>query len=195
MNGLTKIISLHTEKREMEHSIITLKDKKFRTYLDEEKIQNAVKSLGATINRDYLGKNPLFICVLSGSFMFTSDLVKHFTSECEITFVRLSSYEGTKSTGDIKTVLGIVETIENRDVIIVEDIVDTGNTLSMFLPAIQKLNPLSIKTAALLVKPDTLKEKIKVDYRCFDIPNDFIVGYGLDYDGLGRNLRDIYVLC
>ncbi len=195
MNGLTKIISLHTEKREMEHSIITLKDKKFRTYLDEEKIQNAVKSLGATINRDYLGKNPLFICVLSGSFMFTSDLVKHFTSECEITFVRLSSYEGTQSTGDIKTVLGIVETIENRDVIIVEDIVDTGNTLSMFLPAIQKLNPLSIKTAALLVKPDTLKEKIKVDYRCFDIPNDFIVGYGLDYDGLGRNLRDIYVLC
>lgn len=195
MNGLTKIISLHTEKREMEHSIITLKDKKFRTYLDEEKIQKAVKSLGATINRDYLGKNPLFICVLSGSFMFTSDLVKHFTSECEITFVRLSSYEGTQSTGDIKTVLGIVETIENRDVIIVEDIVDTGNTLSMFLPAIQKLNPLSIKTAALLVKPDTLKEKIKVDYRCFDIPNDFIVGYGLDYDGLGRNLRDIYVLC
>lgn len=179
----------------MEHSIITLKDKKFRTYLDEEKIQTAVKSLGATINRDYLGKNPLFICVLSGSFMFTSDLVKHFTSECEITFVRLSSYEGTQSTGDIKTVLGIVETIEKRDVIIVEDIVDTGNTLSMFLPAIQNLKPLSIKTAALLVKPDTLKEKIKVDYRCFDIPNDFIVGYGLDYDGLGRNLRDIYVLC
>jgi hypoxanthine phosphoribosyltransferase len=122
-------------------------------------------------------------------------LVKNFTGECEITFVRLSSYHGTETTGNVKTLMGMVETIENRDIIIVEDIVDTGNTLSKFLPEIEKLQPKSIKIVALLVKPDTLKDKVKVDYRCFDIPNDFIVGYGLDYDGLGRNLRDIYVIC
>ena len=179
----------------MEQAIVTLKDKKFRTYLDEQKIQEAVGQIGRTIDQDYIGKNPLFVCILSGSFMFTSDLVKNFTGECEITFVRLSSYHGTETTGNVKTLMGMVESIENRDIIIVEDIVDTGNTLSKFLPEIEKLQPKSIKIVALLVKPDTLKDKVKVDYRCFDIPNDFIVGYGLDYDGLGRNLRDIYVIC
>ncbi len=179
----------------MEQAIVTLKDKKFRTYLDEQKIQEAVGQIGRKIDQDYIGKNPLFVCILSGSFMFTSDLVKNFTGECEITFVRLSSYHGTETTGNVKTLMGIVESIENRDIIIVEDIVDTGNTLSKFLPEIEKLQPKSIKIVALLVKPDTLKDKVKVDYRCFDIPNDFIVGYGLDYDGLGRNLRDIYVIC
>jgi hypoxanthine phosphoribosyltransferase len=179
----------------MEQAIVTLKDKKFRTYLDEQKIQEAVGQIGRKIDQDYIGKNPLFVCILSGSFMFTSDLVKNFTGECEITFVRLSSYHGTETTGNVKTLMGMVETIENRDIIIVEDIVDTGNTLSKFLPEIEKLQPKSIKIVALLVKPDTLKDKVKVDYRCFDIPNDFIVGYGLDYDGLGRNLRDIYVIC
>ena len=179
----------------MEQAIVTLKDKKFRTYLDEQKIQEAVCQIGRKIDQDYIGKNPLFVCILSGSFMFTSDLVKNFTGECEITFVRLSSYHGTETTGNVKTLMGMVESIENRDIIIVEDIVDTGNTLSKFLPEIEKLQPKSIKIVALLVKPDTLKDKVKVDYRCFDIPNDFIVGYGLDYDGLGRNLRDIYVIC
>jgi hypoxanthine phosphoribosyltransferase len=179
----------------MEQAIVTLKDKKFRTYLDEQKIQEAVGQIGRKIDQDYIGKNPLFVCILSGSFMFTSDLVKNFTGECEITFVRLSSYHGTETTGNVKTLMGMVESIENRDIIIVEDIVDTGNTLSKFLPEIEKLQPKSIKIVALLVKPDTLKDKVKVDYRCFDIPNDFIVGYGLDYDGLGRNLRDIYVIC
>ncbi len=179
----------------MEQATITLKDKKFRTYLDERKIQEAVQRIGRKIDQDYVGKNPLFVCILSGSFMFTSDLVKHFTGECEITFVRLSSYHGTQTTGNVKTLLGIIETIEARDIIIVEDIVDTGNTLAKFLPEIENLKPKSIKIAALLVKPETLKEKIKIDYTCFDIPNDFIVGYGLDYDGLGRNLRDIYVIC
>ena len=179
----------------MEQAIVTLKDKKFRTYLDEQKIQEAVGQIGRKIDQDYIGKNPLFVCILSGSFMFTSDLVKNFTGECEITFVRLSSYHGTETTGNVKTLMGMVESIENRDIIIVEDIVDTGNTLSKFLPEIEKLQPKSIKIVALLVKPDTLKDKVKVDYLCFDIPNDFIVGYGLDYDGLGRNLRDIYVIC
>jgi len=127
--------------------------------------------------------------------MFTSDLVKNFTGECEITFVRLSSYNGTESSGSIKTLLGLVETIEDRDIIIVEDIVDTGNTLSKFIPEIEKLKPKSLKIASLLVKPETLKGKVDVHYRCFDIPNDFIVGYGLDYEGFGRNLRDIYVIC
>lgn len=173
---------------------IKLKDKTFVPYLDAQKIQEEVKKIATQINTDYHDKNPVFLCILSGSFMFCSDLVKNFCGDCEITFVRMSSYEGTQSTGNITTLMGIVEDIKDRHVIIIEDIVDTGNTLSKFIPEALSLQPASLKVCSLLVKPEALQDKVKVDYVGFSIPNDFIVGYGLDYDGLGRNLQDIYVI-
>jgi hypoxanthine phosphoribosyltransferase len=173
---------------------IKLKDKTFVPYLDAQKIQEEVKKIATQINTDYHDKNPVFLCILSGSFMFCSDLVKNFCGDCEITFVRMSSYEGTQSTGNITTLMGIVEDIKDRHVIIIEDIVDTGNTLSKFIPEALSLKPASLKVCSLLVKPEALQDKVKVDYVGFSIPNDFIVGYGLDYDGLGRNMQDIYVI-
>ena len=173
---------------------IQLKDKTFIPYLSADKIQETVKKMASEINLEYHDKKPLFVCILSGSFMFCSDLVKNFCGDCEITFVRLSSYEGTQSTGNITTLMGMVEEIKDRHVIIVEDIVDTGNTLSKFLPEVKSLAPASLKVCSLLVKPEALQDKVKVDFTGFSIPNDFIVGYGLDYDGLGRNLQAIYVI-
>ncbi|MEI6311989.1 MAG: hypoxanthine phosphoribosyltransferase [Bacteroidota bacterium] len=173
---------------------IQLKDKTFIPYLNTQQIHETVKRLASQINEEYHDKKPLFVCILSGSFMFCSDLVKNFCGDCEITFVRLSSYSGTQSTGNITTLMGMVESLTDRHVIIVEDIVDTGNTLSKFLPEVQALQPASLKVCSLLVKPDALQDRIKVDFIGFSIPNDFIVGYGLDYDGLGRNLQEIYVI-
>ncbi len=173
---------------------IRLGDKTFIPYITEEKIRAAVKNVAGQINSDLEGKHPLFLVVLNGSFLFAADLVRDVKLECEISFVKLASYHGTESSGKIKELVGLNEDIAGRDVIIVEDIVDTGNTIVHIVDQLKKLAPASVRIATLLFKPEAYKKDIPVDYRGLEIPNAFIVGYGLDYNGLGRNLRDIYVI-
>lgn len=174
---------------------IQLHDRYFAPYLDADKIQAAVKRLAGEINRDYATARPVFLSVLNGSFMFTADLLKHVTVPCEVSFIKLASYHGTQSTGNVKTLLGLDINLDGRPVIVLEDIVDTGKTLHEFLPVLRAHGASNIEVASLLVKPDALKYKdISVKYQGISIPNDFIVGYGLDYNGLGRNLQDIYVV-
>ena len=173
---------------------IKVHDKHFETYLSVEKIDEQIKRVAAEINKDYQGKTPLFVAVLNGCFMFASDLFKELTIEAEICFVKLASYEGIKSTGKVVTTIGLDATIKDRDIILLEDIVDTGKTLFEFLPQIKDQNPSSLKVATLLYKPEALQHPIKLDYVGFEVPNKFLLGYGLDYDGLGRNLKEIYQL-
>jgi len=173
---------------------VKLKDKTFRTYLQEEEILRRVKAVADEINRDMEGKNPLLIAVLNGSFIFAADLMREITIPCEISFVKLASYQGTTSTGEIKEVVGLNEDIAGRPVIIVEDIVDTGRTMRSMLDTLGTRNPASIDICTLLLKPGKLEEQLDIKYVAFEIPNDFIVGYGLDYDQQGRQLRDIYTL-
>lgn len=175
-------------------AIINVHDKKFETYLSDEKIQQRVKEIAADINKDYSGKKPLFIAILNGSFMFASDLFKELTIEAELCFIKLASYKGMKSSGKVVTSIGLEEDIFGKDVIIVEDIVDTGKTLHRFLPKLLHQQPRSLKIVTLLHKADATKFPIDLDYIGFVIPDKFVVGYGLDYDGLGRNLREIYQL-
>jgi len=174
---------------------ITLKDKQFKPYLSAEEIRQSAAQLGAQLSKDYEGKHPLFVCVLNGSFIFAADLLRYFNGACDIAFVKLKSYSGMQSSGQLQVVLDIQENMSGRDVVIIEDIVDTGHTLSKFLPIMQTRNPASLKVVSLLVKPDALQGRVVVDYVGMNIPNDFIVGYGLDYDGEGRHLPDIYVVC
>lgn len=174
---------------------VQVKDKVFKPYLTEQQILAKIDELAARINRDLEGQNPLFICVLNGAFMFASDLMKKVHIDCEIAFIRLKSYEGTSSTGVTKEILGLVDNIEGRTVVLIEDIVDTGRTLVKLYESLHKMNPKSISTAVLLFKPEAVECDVTLDYVAFEIPNDFIVGYGLDYDGYGRNLNDIYVIC
>ncbi len=174
---------------------IQVKDKTFRPYLSSKRIQERVANLADQINRDYAGKNPLLLCVLNGAFMFAADLMKKLTIDCEISFIRVKSYEGIHSTGELKEVIGLNEVIAGRDVILIEDIVDTGHTLSMLIKELSSHQPESLRTAVLLYKPEAVTADLSLDYVAFEIPNDFIVGYGLDYDGNGRNLNDIYVIC
>ena len=173
---------------------IQLGDKTFVPYLTEDKIHSAVRKVAGMINADLAGKKPLFIVVLNGSFLFAADLVREFNGECEVSFMKLASYHGTQSGGTIKELVGLNESIEGRDIVVVEDIVDTGNTIVHISEQLKTKNPASVRIATLLFKPEAYKKEIKIDYRGIEIPNDFIVGYGLDYDGLGRNLRDIYVI-
>lgn len=175
-------------------ALIQVHDKKFTPYLSEQVIHEKLAVLGAQLNNDYAGKRPLFIAVLNGSFMFAADLFKYLSIDAEICFIKLASYKGTKSSGHVITAIGLDTDITGRDVIIVEDIIDTGKTLSQFLPQIINQQPASLKTAVLLHKPEATKFPIQIDYCCFSIPDKFVVGYGLDYDGLGRNLREIYQL-
>ncbi len=175
-------------------SVIHLIDKKFTPYLAVAQIDEQVKRLGAELNKDYDGKKPLFIAILNGSFMFASDLFKELTIECEICFIKLASYKGTKSTGQVITSIGLDATLTDRHVIIIEDIVDTGKTLSQFLPQLINQQPSSLKIAALLHKPEALSHPLTIDYLGFNVPNKFLLGYGLDYDGFGRNLKEIYTL-
>lgn len=178
----------------MDNHIIQIKDKRFAVSIAEENILKEVDRVAAEINRDLRDKNPLFLSVLNGSFMFTADLMKRITIPCEISFVKLASYQGVSSTGTIKEVIGINEDISGRTVVIVEDIVDTGLTMQRLLETLGTRGPKEIRIATLLLKPDKLKVNLHIDYAAMRIPNDFIVGYGLDYDGLGRNYKDIYTL-
>jgi hypoxanthine phosphoribosyltransferase len=172
--------------------LVKLGDKSFRLYKSENEILSLVKNIAHQINADYIGRRPLIVPVLNGSFMFASDLLKELKLDCELSFVKVVSYHGTTSNGQATTLIGLNQNIEGRHVIIVEDIVDSGHTLSKILPNLLQQGPASLKVASLLFKPLALKADVKVDYVGAEIPNDFIVGYGLDYDGLGRNLRDIY---
>ena len=175
-------------------SIVTVKDKKFRTFIPEEEIQRRVKAVAEKINRDMADKNPLFLAVLNGSFVFAADLMRYITIPCEISFVKLASYQGITSTGVIKEVIGLNEDIAGRTIVIVEDIVDTGLTMQRLLETLGTRNPEAIHIASLLVKPEKLKVYLNIEYVAMEIPNDFIVGYGLDYDGFGRNYPDIYTV-
>lgn len=175
-------------------SAITVHDKTFVPYLPEALILEKVKELANAIDRDYAGKKPLFIAILNGSFMFTSDLFKYLTIEAEICFIKLASYKGTKSSGQVITAIGLDTDITDRHVIILEDIIDTGKTMNEFLPQLRNQHPSSLKVAVLLHKPDATVYPVTIDYCCFSIPNKFVLGYGLDYDGLGRNIRELYQL-
>ena len=171
---------------------ITVHDKQFQTYLSEDMIREQVKRIAEQINKDYTGKRPLFIAILNGSFMFASDIFKQLTLEAEICFIKLASYKGMKSSGKVVSTIGLEEDIFGKDVIIVEDIVDTGKTLHHFLPKLLHQQPKSLKIATLLHKPEATEFPLTLDYVGFSIPNKFVVGYGLDYSGLGRNLKEIY---
>jgi hypoxanthine phosphoribosyltransferase len=166
----------------------------FKPYLSDSEIQGAIARIAEGIKADYKDKRPLFIAILNGSFMFASDLFKKLEIDAEICFIKLASYKGTKSTGHVITAIGLDMDLYNRHVVIVEDIVDTGKTLNEFLPQLTHQQPASLKIAALLHKPEATLFPIPIDYLGFSIPNKFVVGYGLDYDGLGRNLPEILQL-
>ena len=175
-------------------SVIKLHDKTFIPYLPEAIILEKVKELAEQLDKDYAGKKPLFIAILNGSFMFASDLFKYLSIEAEICFIKLASYKGTKSTGQVITAIGLDTDINDRHVVILEDIIDTGKTMNEFLPQLRNQQPASLKVAVLLHKPDATVFPVTIDYCCFSIPNKFVLGYGLDYDGLGRNIRELYQL-
>ena len=172
---------------------IKIHDKTFLLYISYEQITSVVEKMAGKMNLDLAGKNPLFICILNGSFMFAAELFKRINlMEAEISFVKLASYQGDKTSGQVKQLIGLNENIEGRTVVVLEDIVDSGLTISSINEVLQKQNPHEVLFASLLIKPDSIKEKVNLDYVGMEIPNDFILGYGLDYNGHGRNLTDIY---
>ncbi|MFT3946718.1 MAG: hypoxanthine phosphoribosyltransferase [Agriterribacter sp.] len=174
--------------------LIQVHDKTFKPYISAGEIAQKVKALALAIENDYKGKTPLFIAILNGSFMFASDMFKALNMPAEICFIKLASYKGTKSSGQVITSIGLDIDLVDRDVIILEDIIDTGKTMHAFLPQLHNQHPASLKICALLHKPEATELPVAVDYCGFSIPNKFVVGYGLDYDGLGRNIREIYQL-
>ncbi len=176
-------------------STIKVKDKFFKPFISAEEIQQSIERIAKQINEDLAGKNPLFICVLNGAFMFASDLFKVIDIDAEITFMRMKSYEGMSTSGSVKSISGLLESVEGRTVVVVEDIIDTGYTMQGIMDQLSELGASEIKVATLLFKPEALKVKdLQIDYIAREIPNAFIVGYGLDYDEAGRNLKDIYVI-
>ena len=175
-------------------SVVRIKDKTFKTFIPESEIKAQVQRVAQQINEDMKDKNPLLLAVLNGSFIFAADLMRALTIPCEISFVKLASYQGTTSTGKVKEVLGINEDLTGRTVIIVEDIVESGLTMQRMIESLGTRNPESIHICTLLLKPDCLETELDIRYTAFEIPNDFIVGYGLDYDQQGRNLKDIYTV-
>ena len=175
-------------------SRITIKDKTFETSMTEAVIKQRVKEVAQQISHDMEGRNPLFLAVLNGAFIFAADLMREMTIPCEISFVKLASYQGTTSTGTIHEVIGINENLSGRTVIIIEDIVESGLTIKRMMEQIGTRNPASVHICSLFFKPEKLKEDLKLDYVAFTIPNDFILGYGLDYDQQGRGLTDLYTL-
>lgn len=173
---------------------LQVKDKKFAVSIPEAEILKQVKRVAGEINRDYEGCEPLFLAVLNGAFIFAADLMKEVVLPSEIQFIKLASYEGTTSTGAVTETIGMTADISGRDVVIIEDIVDTGLTMQHLVDSLSARSPRSIAICSLLVKPANLKIDLDIRYKCFEIPNDFILGYGLDYDGFGRNTRDIYTV-
>lgn len=173
---------------------IQVHDKTFKPYLSEEQLAERISELAKTITADYKDKNPMFIGILNGSFMFASDLFKQIDTPASISFIKLASYKGTSSTGTVITAIGLEENLHGKDIILVEDIVDTGKTMTEFIPTLLQQNPASVRICTLLQKPDALKFPLDVHYVGFSIPNKFVVGYGLDYDGLGRNYPAVYQL-
>lgn len=174
--------------------MIQLHDLKFEPFISEEKISTAIDNMAVDINRDYKGKTPVFLGVLNGAFMVASELIKRFHGDCEVAFVKLESYKGTSTTGKAETLLGLNLSLENRQVIVIEDIVDTGITLAAINRILEKENVADHRVATLFFKPEAYQENFRIDYIGLEIPNNFIVGYGLDYNGLGRNLSDVYKL-
>jgi hypoxanthine phosphoribosyltransferase len=173
---------------------IVVHNKTFVPYLSEAAILEKVRELAAKLRSDLAGKKPLFIAILNGSFMFASDLFKELDFEAEICFIKLASYKGTKSSGQVLTAIGLDTDINNRHIVILEDIIDTGKTMNEFLPQLYNQQPASLRVAVLLHKPEATVFPISIDYCCFSIPNKFVLGYGLDFDGLGRNIRELYQL-
>ncbi len=171
---------------------VQVNDKNFSLYISKDEIKEQVKKVAAAMNEELAGKKPLFLVVLNGAFMFAADLLREIEIPCEVSFVRVSSYEGTSSTGNVKELIGLTENVEGRTLVVVEDIIDSGVTMREMLRMLKEKNPADVRVATLFVKPDNLKVNLDIHYRCFDIANDFIVGYGLDYDQEGRNLPDIY---
>lgn len=175
-------------------SNIKVHDKVFQPYISAAEIDKEITRVAEEINKAYEGLRPLFIGILNGSFMFAADLFKKITIDAEISFIKLASYKGTRSTGHVITSIGLDEGLKGRHVIILEDIVDTGKTMDAFLPQLRDQQPASLKIAALLHKPEALEYPIHIDFLGFSVPNKFLLGYGLDYDGLGRNIKEIYRL-
>jgi hypoxanthine phosphoribosyltransferase len=173
---------------------VRILDKKFREYIPEEAIREKVNEIANQINHDFEGKEVVFVGILNGAFMFASDLFRRIDLEARITFIKLASYTGTSSSGSIKELIGWNEDLKNKTVIIIEDIVDTGVTLEHTINNLIIRNVTDVKVAALLLKPGSFKKNISIDYKGFEIPNDFVVGYGLDYDGFGRNLPSVFTV-
>ncbi len=180
INNMDKIVKAH--------------DLYFTPFITKEKIQDRVKQLGLTLSEDYKDKTPIFISVLNGAYIFAADVTRAFEGDCEICFVKLSSYSGLNSTGKVQELIGLDVDVKGRHLIIIEDIIDTGNTLSQFLGTLEKLGPASVELTSLLLKPDALQFPLDIKYLGFEIENKFVIGYGLDYNELGRNLADIYQL-
>lgn len=174
--------------------MITIKDKQFEPFIHHEQIAERVAALADRLNADYEGKNPVLIAILNGAFMFAADLVRKLDFDHEIQFAKFSSYQGMDTTGEVRELIGLSSDIKDRDVIIVEDIIDTGTTMYNLLPKLKEKGVNSLEIASLLMKPGKLKVPLDVKYCAMEIPNEFIVGYGLDYDGIGRNYKSIYVV-
>jgi hypoxanthine phosphoribosyltransferase len=173
---------------------ITIKDKQFRLYITRDKISEAVRNIAININEQLANEDPVFLVILNGSFIFAADLLRELSIPCEVSFIKVSSYSGTESTGMVNELIGLTENLNGRTVVIVEDIVDSGETLEKLVSILQKMNVKQVKVATALFKPGSYRKNVKVDYCALNIGNDFVVGYGMDYNGQGRNLKDIHVL-
>jgi len=173
---------------------IKVLDKVFETSIPESEILKAIDAVAAKINSELEGKNPLFVCVLNGAFMFAADLMKRVTIPCQISFVKVASYSGTSTTGTVKQLIGFNEKVEGRTVVLIEDIVDTGITIDGLVKQVEGMGAADVRIATMLFKPESCRPDVKPAYIGMNIPNDFIIGYGLDYDGYARNLKDIYTL-
>ena len=169
-----------------------LHDLEFEPYISEDEIMQVIDEISEKINRDFGNEKPVFLGVLNGSFMFASEIIKRFQGDCEISFVKMGSYEGTETTGNVKTLLGLNQNLKGRQVVLLEDIVDTGNTLVEIDKILKKAEVKDYNVVTLFYKPEAYKKDIPVQYKGMEIPNEFIVGFGLDYDGLGRNLTQVY---
>lgn len=174
--------------------LVAINDKHFKPYISQKRMNEAVKQIATQINKELKNESPLFLAVLNGSFMFASDLLKEISIPCQVSFVKLASYQGTKSTGAVTELIGLSEELNNRTVVILEDIVDSGVTIEKLVHVLKSKNVKKIKIATALFKPNAYKKKITINYVGIKIPNDFVVGYGLDYNGYGRNLKQIHIL-